>query len=91
MTKSETVAEYLLLRDPTLRRQPKKLTALVYLSQAHHLAVTGTPLFPEAVIAAAGGPVPNGLIRVRRLMRPWSAGSQSPRLRSPAHAPIAQW
>ncbi|WIE81069.1 hypothetical protein [Curtobacterium sp. MCSS17_016] len=80
MTKSETVAAYMLRCDPTLRRQPRKLTALVYLAHGHHLAVTGMPLYGEATYAKAEGPVPGGLIRFRRLMRPWSAGSRTPRL-----------
>lgn len=80
MTKSETVAAYMLHLDPTLRRQPRKLTALVYLAHGHHLGWTGKPLYEETTYAKAEGPVPGGLIRFRRLMRPWSAGSRTPRL-----------
>jgi Protein of unknown function (DUF4065) len=37
--------------------ETRKLQALVYLSQAHHLASTGRPLFDEPIEAWAEGPI----------------------------------
>lgn len=81
MTKSADIAGYMLVCDPNLNRQPQKLAALVYLAHAHNLGTTGQPLYEEPTFAAVEGPVPGGLVRFRHLMRPWSHGSRTPRLR----------
>jgi len=49
------VAEYLLTLAGEM--EPIKLHALLYLSQAHHLASTGRPLFDEPIEAWAEGPI----------------------------------
>ena len=52
------VADYIIARaaaeGETL--EPSKLQALLYLSQACHLAVTGRPLFDDSILAGPEGP-----------------------------------
>lgn len=49
------VAEYILELGGEM--ETSKLQSLVYLSQAHHLACTGKPLFDEPIEAWAEGPI----------------------------------